>query len=188
MQKNICTIHGEMNESNSYKCKNANGTFRYRCKECVRIQSVKRYQTNRQERIDYAAQWKKENRERVRELAAIDRKENPEKHRKWSHDHYHKNPEKYIDRTISWNVGLDRETYYKMIENQKNLCAICGEPETRMFKGKLTRLCLDHNHETGKVRELLCHGCNTGIGKFKDSIDLLNAAILYLKKHEQTND
>jgi len=45
------------------------------------------------------------------------------------------------------------------------------------------RLCVDHNHQTGEVRGLLCQKCNTGIGNMKDSIKILSQAILYLKKH-----
>lgn len=45
---------------------------------------------------------------------------------------------------------------------------------------------MDHDHTTGKIRGLLCFGCNTGLGKFKDSIVILNKAINYLKgKNEQ---
>jgi len=184
MQKDICTVHGEMNETNAYKCKNPNGTFRLRCKECVRVQAVKRYETNRQVYIDNAAKWKKENRSRVRELASNDREKNPEKYKKYANDHYNKNPTIYIDRVISQGLGLTKDEYYLMIEEQKNLCAICFQPETSIFKGKVMRLCLDHDHDTGKVRQLLCRSCNTGIGKFKDSIELLQSAITYLKKHE----
>lgn len=42
---------------------------------------------------------------------------------------------------------------------------------------------VDHNHETKQVRDLLCHSCNTGLGKFKDSVELLEAATQYLKRH-----
>lgn len=46
------------------------------------------------------------------------------------------------------------------------------------------KLCVDHNHNTGNVRSLLCMSCNTGIGKFKDNIELIEAALNYLKSHE----
>ena len=78
-----------------------------------------------------------------------------------------------------------------MFIDQNNLCAICNQPESRIFKYKdkskgikLARLCLDHNHENGKIRELLCHDCNTMIGKARESIDILQAAIDYLNKHK----
>ena len=75
------------------------------------------------------------------------------------------------------------EYYQELIDQQNNKCAICNQEETRMNNGKLTRLCIDHCHSSGKVRGLLCHACNTAIGKFKDDISLLNSAILYLNSH-----
>lgn len=46
-------------------------------------------------------------------------------------------------------------------------------------------LSIDHNHQTGKVRGLLCHHCNVGLGHFKDNIELLNSALDYLIKTEK---
>ncbi len=184
MKKNVCAVHGQINEQNSYVCNNPNGTTRLRCKECVRVQRIKHYYANQQRSIDNAAKWKENNRERVRELATIDRKNNPDKYRKWARDHYNKDPSLAGDKGVAWRFNIARDDYYSMIENQNNKCEICKQSETRLFKGKLMRLCLDHNHQTGKVRALLCHACNTGIGKFKENIELLQAAIDYLNHHK----
>lgn len=73
--------------------------------------------------------------------------------------------------------GLSLEDYNQMINNQQGKCAICGISDTQ--------LCVDHDHSTGKVRGLLCHNCNHGIGKFQDDIKLLNKAINYLKCQSQ---
>ena len=63
-----------------------------------------------------------------------------------------------------------------MKRKQEGRCAICGEePSTK--RG----LAIDHCHITGKVRGLLCHGCNIGIGSMKDSAVLLLKAIRYLE-------
>ena len=70
------------------------------------------------------------------------------------------------------------------MDAQNNKCAICDKEETRKLKGTLMRLCLDHNHVTGKIRALLCHDCNSGLGKFYDSPDLLTKAAIYLMDHE----
>jgi len=76
------------------------------------------------------------------------------------------------------------EDYDAMFASQKNLCAICQRPERVEYK---RRLSVDHNHKTGKVRGLLCHHCNTAIGKFDDDPNLLDAASLYLKSHEDNS-
>ena len=67
----------------------------------------------------------------------------------------------------------------KLLE-QSNICAICktDDPGRRGWS-------VDHDHETGKVRDLLCFNCNAGLGKFGDDVSLLQAAIEYLKRHGQ---
>jgi|TARA_R100001530_G_scaffold15187_2_gene13567 hypothetical protein len=70
-------------------------------------------------------------------------------------------------------------------EKQKPMCKICGKtvhkaPENS--KDKQNQAVIDHDHKTGKLRGLLCHQCNVGIGNFKDDINRLMNAILYLLK------
>lgn len=186
MKKNICAIHGEMNLENAYACKNPNGTIRLRCKECCQIRRVAYYNDNRTEATRKSSEWKRANRERVNAQVREDRKNNPEKYKNWQLGRHSRDPNlkaKLITYNIVHRASISREDYYEMFAKQNNLCAICNQPETRVFKGKLMRLCLDHNHDTGAVRQLLCHACNTGLGKFKESIDILQSAIDYLNKH-----
>ena len=77
--------------------------------------------------------------------------------------------------------GVEHGWYEKTFETQGKKCAICGRGDSGRNNSK--RLCVDHNHITGKVRGLLCHPCNSGIGKLKDSLTLLHAAIHYLQQH-----
>jgi hypothetical protein len=81
--------------------------------------------------------------------------------------------------------GLTPEQFAAMSAAQNHVCAICGKPETaRKYNSKEIRnLSIDHNHDTGKVRALLCAGCNKGIGHFRDHPELLVAAIAYLQRH-----
>ena len=76
------------------------------------------------------------------------------------------------------NYGLTVEQYNEMLESQGNGCAICGS-ETGGRKD-VTRLAVDHCHNSGQIRGLLCVNCNNGLGRFKDSIELLEKAIDYL--------
>lgn len=82
--------------------------------------------------------------------------------------------------------GITELEYQEMLKKQKGCCAICGVdkpiPSHNSKDGSPQRLAIDHCHETGKVRGLLCFSCNRGIGYLKDSIELLESAIIYLKQ------
>jgi hypothetical protein len=78
----------------------------------------------------------------------------------------------------SFNLSLDQ--YAEMLKAQGGVCAICHQPETHKRNGKLKALAVDHNHKNGAIRGLLCSDCNTGIGKLKDDVKILQSAIHYL--------
>lgn len=69
-------------------------------------------------------------------------------------------------------------TYDELLARQNGVCAICGSSHPR--RKQSTRFCVDHDHETGQVRGLLCGPCNTMIGLAREDIDVLNNAIIYL--------
>lgn len=77
--------------------------------------------------------------------------------------------------------GLTEESYNQMLEQQINKCGICEKELVRTSELHKNPINIDHCHETGKVRGLLCNTCNTGLGGFKDSVDNLMNAIQYLK-------
>lgn len=89
-----------------------------------------------------------------------------------------RNPDKVHKRNNEKKYGVSYEEYCDMLEKQDHCCAICGGVETHRRKKNLS---VDHCHTTGKVRGLLCSECNTGLGKFKDSLDLLEKAKEYLQ-------
>jgi hypothetical protein len=72
--------------------------------------------------------------------------------------------------------GMTLEDYERMYVAQNGQCAICGV----QVQGE--RMCVDHDHSTSKVRGLLCRLCNKSLGGFRDSLDLLERAIAYLKR------
>lgn len=86
-----------------------------------------------------------------------------------------------------YNIGI--EDYKIMLENQKGVCAICGEKEKSVAPTtkKIRQLNVDHCHSTGKIRGLLCSSCNNGLGRFNDSIKKLENAIEYLKINNINN-
>jgi|SRR5579863_3889308 len=75
--------------------------------------------------------------------------------------------------------GITTEQFLILNNQQDGLCAICGGPPGR----RKTRLCVDHDHKTGKVRGLLCNDCNNGLGRFKDDTAIVSKALAYLDKH-----
>src|SRR6476661_7511687 len=80
---------------------------------------------------------------------------------------------------VKWKYNLTLEEYEAIINKPQGKCPICG------YKSKTKPLVLDHHHETGAIREAICHWCNSGIGYFKESIVIMKEAIKYLKKHEK---
>jgi hypothetical protein len=78
-----------------------------------------------------------------------------------------------------WNLSL--EEFQALLDAQDGVCAICKQPENPAYK---RRLAIDHDHITGNIRGLLCHMCNTGLGKFGDNPELLIAASNYLKEQQ----
>lgn len=84
-------------------------------------------------------------------------------------------------REYAWAVklreefGMSTEDYWEMFDRQGGRCAICrAVPDWK-------RLAVDHDHETGEVRGLLCNSCNCGLGFFKDDPHLVAQALMYLK-------
>lgn len=70
--------------------------------------------------------------------------------------------------------------FNSILEQQNGQCGICG---CSLGQTRYTQPCVDHYHATGKVRGILCHGCNTALGFFKESPIRLTAALAYLEKH-----
>ena len=77
-------------------------------------------------------------------------------------------------RHLRVNYGLSTTDYQLMLERQNGRCAFCGR-----LPGK-QNLCVDHDHETGRVRGLLCRGCNGALGRLGDTSTALERIIRYL--------
>lgn len=76
--------------------------------------------------------------------------------------------------------GISAEQIEALLHEQEDRCAICGE---RFVAGsRHTTFHVDHDHETGAVRALLCGGCNTGLGGFRDNPESLRTAADYLER------
>ena len=72
---------------------------------------------------------------------------------------------------------ISLKSYNDILESQEYKCAICGTQESQLSNETLF---VDHCHDTGLIRGLLCHGCNAGIGLLKDNPDVIQKAANYL--------
>jgi hypothetical protein len=93
---------------------------------------------------------------------------------------YAKNRVPVLIRQRELMYGLPLGQYEEIREAQNGLCAICGRAETSRRTGRLS---VDHDHETGALRGLLCNRCNRALGEFDDSPGRLRAAAAYLERH-----
>ena len=114
--------------------------------------------------------WQLQNRDKVRQRQKELRKLNPERSRASTRKSEYKR-----------QYNLKIEDYDKLLIQQNFCCIICKSLEPG--KGK-SRFSIDHNHETGKVRGLLCMACNQVIGRFKEDAKRFRRAAEYLKKYE----
>ena len=90
---------------------------------------------------------------------------------------YSAHKDSHRDKRLQNDFGLTAAEYERILAQQGNVCAICGEgaSETRRFA-------VDHCHKTKRIRGLLCDRCNCGLGNFKDRVELLEFAAQYLVK------
>ena len=96
--------------------------------------------------------------------------------RKWRANN--KRADKNINLKKLYSLTIDG--YEALEEAQKHVCAICKRPPS----GRYSNLAVDHCHDTGKVRGLLCDSCNRALGLFKDDPAILFSAGEYLRKHK----
>ena len=105
------------------------------------------------------------------------RKRNPSKQREYA--------EKRGRWWIESRYGIDEAEWKRMFDAQCGRCAICDSKDP---KGNHGVFHVDHCHETGKVRGLLCDTCNRGLGMFYDNINTLKGAIEYLEEHHENHE
>ena len=133
--------------------------------------------------------WRKKNPEKVRESNAKNHKKYQEKilaHKKMLYDN---DPLTYQERSLKWyynhrdkqkaqriaKYGLSLIEYNQLLENTK-ICPICNDSFNK------NPPVVDHDHISGKIRGIICRMCNSGLGFFRENIDLLLNAIEYLRK------
>ena len=139
------------------------------CKKCY----GKRYYKENQEKIK---QYQEENEDHIKQRKAKWYETNKDELRARARENYHKTKKSVQDRRLRKQYGIGNDDYEQLKSLQGDKCAICGEEQNDK------RLAVDHNHDTGKVRGLLCEKCNRGLGLFCDNVDLLEKAVTYLRE------
>jgi hypothetical protein len=84
----------------------------------------------------------------------------------------HGNSRHYL---LKKRYGIGADEFDELVRQQGGVCAICGRENPEH---------VDHDHDTGEVRGILCFNCNGGLGQFRDSIDALRAAAAYLEARD----
>lgn len=103
---------------------------------------------------------------------------NPDKIAEYKSKYYYKFREKF---TLK-KYGLTEREYTRKLIEQNGVCAICNKQETSQ-----RQLAVDHNHETGEIRGLLCGNCNRGLGHFQENLEILDKAKDYLTNWSKTH-
>lgn len=108
-----------------------------------------------------------------------------DKHKKarkaWRNKNREKDKFNSWKRSLSLFYGITIGDYEKLRNSQGGHCAICGIHESQLTR----RLSVDHDHDTGSVRGLLCGTCNSLLGWAKDSVHILSNAITYIEESNQ---
>lgn len=141
------------------------------CKKCNTDKTLEEFYYDKNRNV-YAAPCKDCRIKTVRLANHKWRKENPEKEKSSN-----------AKSKLKCKYGLSLEDLGSLLEKQNFACAICTRPLSLRATKKASKPHVDHCHVTGVVRGLLCLTCNTGIGMFGDSSDLLDAAKEYILRH-----
>lgn len=94
------------------------------------------------------------------------------------------NPERRFANLLRSRYGITVEQYNEMLSEQNSLCFICQKPETQVDhrSKKVLRLSVDHCHESGVIRGLLCRKCNYALGLYDGEPHVFEAMAAYLQR------
>lgn len=115
------------------------------------------YQRNKDKALEYGRVYREQNRDYIRE---------------YKKEHYDSSAKRESD--LKKKYGMSLQDYEDMVSEQDSTCLICEE--------HVGKLLVDHCHESGEVRGLLCSPCNTGIGHLREDVKILEKAIEYLRR------
>ena len=168
---------------------NKYGSLSYEQKECIRAYSRDYYHKHKDRNRKVALNYYHTHKDMISKRRKHERDTNPEyKVKRSQREASPKYKAMRRNYHLKTHYGITLEEQEQMYLNQNGKCAICLQRFEDIDNGKNT-LHVDHDHTTGKVRQLLCGSCNCAIGNLNEDIFLFHKAIEYLKKwknNEQT--
>ena len=158
-----------------HRNKNGKGGLRSICVMCDKAYSKAYYTKTRNKRRSEYKKYYALNKEKIKPRHKAYREKHKEKYRQY----YKENYSRWQNYHLKRNYGISIAVYDSMALSQQHVCAICKHKD---------KLQVDHDHNTGKVRGLLCGHCNKGLGLFRNSMRYLLDAAEYISKSSSVSD
>lgn len=180
-----CPRCGEEKEPEAFALNRKHHSGRQRlCRKCSSEWRKEHFDRNPEKRVEHNLRSRR-NYWNNREYYAEANRKFKEKNPAYGHDYYLANRGKVLEssreRQVRRNWGMSLAEYDAIIARG---CAICGLKEDPNRENKhRDKLCLDHDHANGQIRDALCSDCNLAIGNMKDNPTRLRAAADYLERH-----
>lgn len=160
-----------------YKRSRSSDGLQNNCKECHLTYG------RREDAKAVVRDWREANKERLQVQARAWRQANKERQaatgKAWRAANRDQVADRRRARRLQRTYGLTPEAFDALLLAQGSACAICGTDDPGVSHGQWH---IDHCHDTNLVRGILCHGCNVGLGYFKDDPARLASAIDYLAR------
>lgn len=150
-----------------YKHKSHKDGLTSSCKECTNKVNKYNYKKHKTKRLEWAKQYRLGHKEELK---------------KWGKDWYKKNKDRVKNYALLHKYGLSITEYNYRFNEQNGCCAICGTHQSELTQS----LAVDHCHEIGRVRGLLCSKCNITLGNVNEDVNTLLAMVEYLNKNKGT--
>lgn len=146
--------------------------------EATRVSERAKYAENSEKLKAASSAWRRRNPDKVRAmtLAYYSVPENAQRYRKEHPTERSASTRKY---TLKRKYGLTPTEFEEMFEKQGRVCVLCLTSDFSHKNGR----CMDHDHTTKSLREILCNACNTALGLFKDNPEVLRRAAAYVERH-----
>lgn len=150
-----------------YKHKGHKDGLMSSCKKCTNDTNKDNYKKHKAKRLEWAKQYRLSHKKELKE---------------WGKNWYKKNKEKVRNSTLLYKYGLSITEYNYRFSEQNGCCVICEKHQSELTQA----LAVDHCHENGKVRGLLCSKCNIALGNVDEDINILLSMVDYLIKNKGT--